>query len=50
MISLLKRKEYDAGQIYGKDRTIIVLLAVSSCISICLFLIGKKNICNKYQK
>ena len=37
---IIKHKKYDVKRIYGKDKTILILLAISLCFSICLFLLG----------
>jgi len=37
---LFKRKKYNAKRIYEKDKTILFILAISMCFSICLFLLG----------
>ena len=34
------RKKYNMKRIYNKDKTVIILLAISSCFSVCLFLLG----------
>lgn len=38
--TLLSRKKYNMKHIYGKDKTILILLIVSSCFSISLFFLG----------
>ena len=37
---IIRHKKYDVKYIYGKDKTILILLAISLCFSICLFLLG----------
>ncbi len=34
------RKKYNMKRIYDKDKTVLILFAVSLCLSICLFLLG----------
>jgi flagellar protein FlaJ len=38
--NLFKKKKYNMKSTYGKDMTIIILLIISSCFSISLFLLG----------
>jgi len=39
MRNLIIHKKYDVKQLYGKDITILILLAVSASFSVCLFLL-----------
>jgi len=38
--NLFRKKKYNMKSTYGKDITIIFLLIISSCFSICLFILG----------
>jgi len=40
MKSPIARKKYNAKRIYDKNKTVLILFAVSLCFSICLFLLG----------
>jgi flagellar protein FlaJ len=40
MKSLIKPRKYNVKHLYGRDKNILILLAVSICFSICLFLLG----------
>ena len=40
MKSPIARKKYNVKRIYDKDKTALILFAVSLCFSICLFLLG----------
>jgi len=40
MKSPIARKKYNVKHIYDKDKTVLILFAVSVCFSICLFLLG----------
>ncbi len=40
MKSPIARKKYNVKRIYDKDKTVLILFAVSLCFSICLFLLG----------
>ena len=40
MKTLIRRKKYNVKQIYGKDKTLLFVLAISICFSVSLFLLG----------